>query len=59
MPHTNRSSQTQRFLRRLRSPEVLLPAGLLALGLLAAPLYGNVMEDVLWMGETLRALCGF
>ena len=43
----------------MRSPEVLLPAGLLALGLLAAPLYGNVMENMLWMGETLRALCGF
>ena len=43
----------------LRTPEVLLPLGLAALGLMAAPFYGNVMENVLWMGETLRALCGF
>ena len=52
-------SRSRRFAKRMRSPEVLLPAGLLALGLVAAPLYGNVMENMLWMGETLRALCGF
>lgn len=41
------------------SPHFVLPLALLVLGLIAAPFYGRVMENMLWMGETLRALCGF
>ena len=37
----------------------LLPLGLAGLALLAAPFYGGVMENLLWMGQTVRALCGF
>lgn len=47
-----------RDLMRL-SPHFVLPLALLVLGLIAAPFYGRVMENMLWMGETLRALCGF
>tara|TARA_R110002096_G_scaffold111888_3_gene244104 strand:+ start:1027 stop:1143 length:117 start_codon:yes stop_codon:yes gene_type:complete len=38
---------------------VALPLGRAILGLLATPLYGNVVEGMLWMGETVRAMCGF
>jgi len=41
------------------SAQWLLPLGLAGLALLAAPFYGKVMENVLWMGQTVRALCGF
>jgi hypothetical protein len=41
------------------SPYVILPVGLMVLGLLAAPLYGNVMESMMWAGETFKAMCGF
>jgi len=41
------------------SPYLLLPLGLGLAGLLAAPFYGSVMENLLWMGETLKTLCGF
>lgn len=43
----------------IRSPEVALPVGLAVMGLLAAPFYGQVMEKLLWMGESLKSLCGF
>lgn len=46
--------------RRLRpSAAWVLPLALAGLVLLAAPFYGRVMENVLWMGQTVRALCGF
>lgn len=43
----------------IRSPEVVLPVGFAVVGLLAAPFYGQVMEKLLWMGESLKSLCGF
>jgi hypothetical protein len=48
-----------RFARLRPSPYVILPLAIAVLGLLAAPLYGNVMAGVLWMGQAVRALCGF
>ena len=46
--------------RRRRFPaHWLLPVALGGLVLLAAPFYGRVMERLLWMGQTVRALCGF
>jgi hypothetical protein len=48
-----------RFASLRPSPYVVLPLGIAALGLLAAPLYGNVMENLMWMGGSLRAMCGF
>ena len=50
---------TRRFAHLRPSPYVVLPLGIAALGLLAAPLYGNVMGNLMWMGETVRAMCGF
>ena len=47
-----------RFARLRPSPYVALPLGIAALGLLAAPLYGNVMANLMWMGQTVRAMCG-
>jgi hypothetical protein len=41
------------------SPYLILPLGIALAGLAAAPFYGNVMEGLLWMGETLKAMCGF
>jgi len=41
------------------SPYAVLPIGLAVLGLLAAPLYGNVMGSVMQMGDALRTMCGF
>jgi hypothetical protein len=58
MPET-KQTHSSRFAFLRPSPYVLLPLGIAALGLLAAPLYGNVMEGVMWMGQTVRALCGF
>lgn len=40
-------------------PFVILPVGLMALGLFAAPFYGDVMGNILWMGKALRSICGF
>ena len=37
----------------------LPPLVLVGLALLAAPFYSRVMENLLWMGQTVRALCGF
>jgi hypothetical protein len=58
MPETKPPSPG-RFAAFRPSPYVVLPLAIAALGLLAAPLYGNVMEGVLWMGQSVRALCGF
>lgn len=52
-------SKPKRQLRPWLSAEWLLPLGLAGLVLLAAPFYGRVMESLLWMGQTVRALCGF
>ena len=41
------------------SPYILLPVGLMALGLFAAPFYGDVMGNILWMGGALKSMCGF
>ncbi len=41
------------------SPYVVLPVGLMALALIAAPFYGDVMGEVLWMGSALKSICGF
>ena len=40
-------------------PFVILPVGLMALGLFAAPFYGDVTGNILWMGKALRSICGF
>jgi|GEM_PF-6869795 len=45
--------------RRRREHLWVLPLVLAGLVLAAAPLYGRVMESLLWMGQTVRALCGF
>lgn len=52
-------SLLRRAVRSLSSAQVLLPLSLLLLALLAMPYYGRVMENLLWMGESLKALCGF
>lgn len=54
-----KSSTLRRFLAQLSSSQILLPLGLLVLGLVAAPFYGRVMENLLWMGVSFKALCGF
>jgi hypothetical protein len=58
MPET-KPPASGRFASLRPSPYVVLPLGIAALGLLAAPLYGNVMENLMWMGGSLRAMCGF
>jgi lipopolysaccharide export LptBFGC system permease protein LptF len=37
----------------------ILPLTLVVLALLAAPFYTRVMENAMWMGQSMRALCGF
>lgn len=41
------------------SPFILLPVGLMALGLFAMPFYADVMGSILWMGDAVRSICGF
>ena len=55
----NKPSSDRRLAALIRSPEVVLPVCFAVVGLLAAPFYGQVMEKLLWMGESLKSLCGF
>jgi len=41
------------------SPFILFPVGLMAIGLFAMPFYGDVMGNILWMGDALKSMCGF
>ena len=58
MIESESSAQDQPPRPRLTAQWVL-PLALAGLALLAAPFYMRVMESVMWMGESVRALCGF
>jgi hypothetical protein len=57
--HETRSPSPERFLGLPVSPYVALPVAIFLAALLALPLYGDVMEQLLWLGVTVGSMCGF